>query len=414
MYRFAGVLLALMILLPNAPARAEDKTLVVFAATSMKNALDDIDAAFTAKTGTKVSASYAGSLTLAKQIEHGVPADIFVSDDPDCMKYAVTKKVIDEATKVNLLGNSLVLIAPKAAEIDRVTIGPGFDLAKLAGDGKIATGDVKSVAKYAKAALEKLGAWQAAEPKFVTAESERAALALVARGKAVLGIVYSTDATVGPGVRIVDTFPADSHPPIIYSVAATAIAKPEAKAYLDYLRSPAAKDVFERYGFLTTAALAQSPYAGMQTRPIKALSERQVAELKTGHGMGLALAAELNGYPGPAHVLELSDKLGLSAEQKARIQTLLDSMNAEALRLGAKLLDQEAALDQQFAGRSITPESLKAATEQIGMTQAELRETHLKYHLQTTDILTPDQIRQYSILRGYGSDGATQHHHDMQ
>jgi hypothetical protein len=246
------------------------------------------------------------------------------------------------------------------------------------------------------------------------AESERAALALVARGKAVLGIVYSTDAKLEPGVQIVDTFPADTHPPIIYQVAATATANPEAKAYLDYLRSPAAQDVFERYGFLTTAALAQSPYAGMQTRSIKALSERQVAELKTGHGMGLALAAELNGYPGPAHVLELSDKLGLSAEQTARIQSLLDSMNAEALRLGVKLLDQEAALDQQFAGRSITPESLKAATEQIGITQAELRETHLKYHLQTTDILTPDQIRQYSILRGYSSDGTTQHRHDMQ
>ena len=166
--------------------------------------------------------------------------------------------------------------------------------------------------------------------------------------------------------------------------------------------------------FLTTAALAQSPYAGMQTRPIKALSERQVEELKTGRGMGLALAAELNGYPGPAHVLELSDKLGLSAEQKDRIQTLFDSMKAEALPLGAKLLAQEAALDQQFAGRSITPESLKAATEQIGITQAELRETHLKSHLRAANILTPDQMRQYSILRGYGSDGATQHHHDMQ
>jgi molybdate transport system substrate-binding protein len=249
MHRFAGILLALVILLPSAPAREDDKTLVVFAATSMKNALDDIDAAFTAKTGTKVSASYAGSLTLAKQIEDGALADIFVSDDPDCMKYAVAKKVIDEATKVNLLGNSLVLIAPKAAKIDGVTIGPGFDLAELAGDGKIATGDVKSVAKYARAALEKLGAWQAAEPKFVMAESERAALALVARGEAVLGIVYSTDAKVGPDLKTVGTFPADSHPPIIYPVAATATANPEAKAYLDYLRSSAAKDIFERYGF---------------------------------------------------------------------------------------------------------------------------------------------------------------------
>jgi molybdate transport system substrate-binding protein len=252
MYRLSACLLALVILLPNAPARAEDKTLVVFAAASMKNALDDIDAAFTAKTGTKVSASYAASSTLAKQIEQGAPADIFVSADTDWMDYAVGKKTIDEATRVNLLGNTIVLIAPKDSKIDNVAIGPGFDLAKLAGDGKVATGDVKAVpvGKYAKAALEKLGAWQAAEPKFAMAESVRAALTLVARGEAVLGIVYSTDAKVEPGVKIVGTFPADTHPPIIYPVAATATAKGEAKAYLDYLRSSAAKAVLEKYGFV--------------------------------------------------------------------------------------------------------------------------------------------------------------------
>ena len=144
-----------------------------------------------------------------------------------------------------------MLIAPKDSKIDNVTIGPGFDLAKLAGDGKIATGDVKAVpvGKYAKAALEKLGAWHAAEPKFAMAESVRAALTLVARGEAALGIVYSTDAKVEPGVKIVGTFPADSHPPIIYPVAATSTAKPEAKAYLDYLRTSAAKAVLEKYGF---------------------------------------------------------------------------------------------------------------------------------------------------------------------
>jgi len=252
MYRLSACLLALAILLPNAPARAEDKTLVVFAAASMKNALDDIDAAFTAKNGTKVSASYAASSTLAKQIEQGAPADIFVSADTDWMDYAVGKKTIDEATRVNLLGNTIVLIAPKDSTIDNVTIGPGFDLAKLAGDGKIATGDVKAVpvGKYAKAALETLGAWQAAEPKFAMAESVRAALTLVARGEAVLGIVYSTDAKVEPGVKIVGTFPADTHPPIIYPVAATATAKGEAKAYLDYLHSAEAKAVLEKYGFV--------------------------------------------------------------------------------------------------------------------------------------------------------------------
>jgi molybdate transport system substrate-binding protein len=252
-YRIAGLFLSFVILCGAAysPASAEDKTLTVFAAASMKNALDDIDAAFTAKTGIKVNASYAASSTLAKQIEQGAPADIFVSADTDWMDYATSKKTINEPTRVNLLGNGIVLIAPKDSKIGDVTIGPGFDLAKLAGDGKIATGDVKAVpvGKYAKAALEKLGAWTAAEPKFAMADSVRAALTLVARSEAALGIVYATDAKVEPGVKIVGTFPTDSHPPIIYPVAATTTAKPEANAYLDYLRSQAAKTVLEKYGF---------------------------------------------------------------------------------------------------------------------------------------------------------------------
>jgi molybdate transport system substrate-binding protein len=253
MYRVAGVFVAFAILwaaVPS-PAAAQDKILTVFAAASMKNALDEIDAAFAARTGIKVSASYAASSTLAKQIEQGAPADIFVSADTDWMDYAIGKKSINEPTRVNLLGNSIVLIAPKDSAIDNVTIGQGFDLGKLAGDGKIATGDVKSVpvGKYAKAALEKLGAWQAAEPKFAMADNVRAALTLVARGEAALGIVYSSDAKVEPGVKIVGTFPSDSHPTIVYPVAETATAKPEARAYLDYLRSQAAKAVLEKYGF---------------------------------------------------------------------------------------------------------------------------------------------------------------------
>jgi hypothetical protein len=160
-----------------------------------------------------------------------------------------------------------------------------------------------------------------------------------------------------------------------------------------------------------SAAIAQTPYAGMQTRPIKGLSEQQVADLKAGRGMGLALAAELNGYPGPAHVLELADKLELSSDQRARVQSLFDAMKAEAVPLGTKLLDQEAALDQQFANHSITPEALKAATVQIGVTQAELRNTHLKYHLQTTQILTHDQMQRYTELRGYGSSTPMHQHH---
>src|SRR5712672_4003817 len=178
MHRFAGFFLSFVILCGYAqsPAAAEDKTLTVFAAASMKNALDDIDAAYTAKTGVKVNASYAASSQLAKQIEQGAPADIFVSADTDWMDYAVNKKNVNEPTRVNLLGNSIVLIAPKDSKIDSVAIGPSFDLAKFIGDGKIATADVKSVpvGKYAKAALEKLGAWEAAEPKFAMTENVRA------------------------------------------------------------------------------------------------------------------------------------------------------------------------------------------------------------------------------------------------
>jgi molybdate transport system substrate-binding protein len=253
MHRLAGLFTAFALLCGStwSPALAQDMSLTVFAAASMKNALDDVDAAYTAKTGVKVVASYAASSVLAKQIEQGAPADIFVSADTDWMDYAIGKKNINAPTRVDLLGNSIVLIAPKDSKIDNVTIGPGFDLAKLAGDGKIATGDVKAVpvGKYAKAALEKLGAWQAAEPKFAMAESVRAALILVARGEAALGIVYSTDAKVEPEVKIVGAFPADSHAPIIYPVAATVTAKSEAADYLAFLRTSAAKTIFEKYGF---------------------------------------------------------------------------------------------------------------------------------------------------------------------
>jgi hypothetical protein len=144
------------------------------------------------------------------------------------------------------------------------------------------------------------------------------------------------------------------------------------------------------------------PYAGMQSRPIKALSEEQMADLKSGKGMGLALAAELNGYPGPAHLLELADKLELSADQRFRVQQLLDSMKQEALPLGWKLIEQESNLDRQFANRVVTLESLKAATAEIAVTQGALRETHLKYHLSTAAILTQDQMQRYAELRGYG------------
>jgi molybdate transport system substrate-binding protein len=232
-------------------ARAQDRSITVFAAASMKNALDDVDAAFTKKSGVKIVASYDASSALMKQIEGGAPADVFVSADLKWMDYGSEKKLIKDDTRVNLLGNVLVLIAPKDSKVENVTIGSGFDLAKLAGDGRVATGDVKAVPVgiYAQAALQNLGAWTAAEPKMAMTANVRAALVLVARGEAPLGIVYSTDAKVEPAVKVVGVFPESSHDPIIYPVAATTGAKSDIAPYLAFLRSQAAKTIFESYGF---------------------------------------------------------------------------------------------------------------------------------------------------------------------
>jgi len=159
-----------------------------------------------------------------------------------------------------------------------------------------------------------------------------------------------------------------------------------------------------------SAALAQQPYAGMESRIIKTLSEQQIADLTAGRGMGLALAAELNGYPGPIHAIELADKIELSADQLAKLKVLFEAMKAEAIPLGATLIEQERALNGEFAGRTITPASLEVATQKIGATQAALRATHLKYHLATVAILSPDQVKRYNELRGYASNQSMQHH----
>ena len=233
------------------PAAPQERSVIVFAAASMKNALDDVDGAFTKQSGIKIVASYEASSALMKQIEQGAPADVFLSADIKWMDYGAQHNLIRNDTRTDLLGNRLVLIAPKDSKIGEVAIAPGFDLAKLAGDGRIATGDVRAVpvGLYAKAALEKLGVWASVEPKMAMAENVRAALVLVARGEAPIGIVYETDANIDPGVKIVAVFPEDSHPPIIYPVALTKDAKPDAAPYLAFLRSPAAKSIFERYGF---------------------------------------------------------------------------------------------------------------------------------------------------------------------
>jgi molybdate transport system substrate-binding protein len=232
------------------PAAAEE-SITVFAAASLKNALDDVNAAFSKTTGVKVVASYAASSALAKQIEGGAPADVFVSADLQWMDYVAGKNLIKPDTRVNLLGNRLVLIAPKDSKIDKVEIAKGFDIAKLAGDGRIAVADVKAVPAglYAKAALESLGAWAAAEPKLAMAENVRATLAFVARGETPVGIVYETDAKVEPAVKIVGTFPEGAYPPVTYPVAAMASANAAVTRYLDFLRTGAAKTIFEHYGF---------------------------------------------------------------------------------------------------------------------------------------------------------------------
>jgi hypothetical protein len=159
------------------------------------------------------------------------------------------------------------------------------------------------------------------------------------------------------------------------------------------------------------AAAAQTPYAGLQARPIKALSDQQVADLKAGRGMGLALAAELNGYPGPSHLLELADQLGLSDAQRSTVRSLFEAMKAETIPIGERLIAQETALDELFAEHKVTAENLAAATAAIGDTQAKLRDAHLRYHLSTVAMLQPSQIQRYAELRSYAEGDQKHQHH---
>src|SRR5262245_51229590 len=233
------------------PAVAQGKDVVVFAAASLKNAVDDIAGQWQRETGKKAVISYAASNTLIKQIEQGAPADIFMSADLDWMDYGQQKDLIKPDSRFNLLGNRLVLIAPKDSSVS-ANIQPGFDLSALLKGGRLAMGNVDAVpvGKYGKASLEKLGVWDSVKDKIAQAESVRAALLFVSRGEAPLGIVYQTDAAADPSVKIVGTFPENTHPPIIYPVALTKEStNADAQAFLNYLRSPAARAAFERQGF---------------------------------------------------------------------------------------------------------------------------------------------------------------------
>jgi len=232
-------------------ASAQARDVVVFAAASLKNALDDAAAVWMRDTGKRVVVSYAASNALAKQIEAGAPADIFFSADLDWMDYAASKGLIRPESRISLLGNSLVLIASKESAM-RVELKPGLDLAALLGSQRLAMGHVNAVpaGKYGKAALEHLGAWAGVKDKVAQTENVRAALLLVSRGEAPLGVVYKTDAMSDPNVTIVATFPEGSHPPIVYPVALTKdSAHPNAVALLAFLRSDKARPFFEKQGF---------------------------------------------------------------------------------------------------------------------------------------------------------------------
>ena len=243
------LVLAAMLALATSAIAADH--LVVFAAASLKTALDAAAGAYRAGGGGDVAISYGGSLGLARQIVAGAPADVFASADEESMDEAVKGGAIRAGSRFDLLSNRLVVVAPKSAAINGLALDHDA-LAKAIGDGRVATGEVETVpiGRYAKASLTKLGLWGVVEPHLAMTDNVRAALAFVARGEAELGIVYATDAAAEPGVKIVATIPEDSHPPITYPFAITAASHDdEARRFLDFLKSPAAGAIFKSQGF---------------------------------------------------------------------------------------------------------------------------------------------------------------------
>lgn len=249
MLGMAGFVLPFFFSVYSPMAFAESFT--VFAAASLKNALDEISKSYESKTGNKVRISYGASPALARQIEAGAPSDIFVSADIDWMDYVEKRGLIKPDSRLNLLRNTLVLIAP-ADSNTALKIAPGFALASELGKGRLAMGDPASVpaGKYGKSALEALGVWRAVQPKVAAVENVRAALMLVARGEMPFGIVYSSDALVEPKVRVVGQFPENTHAPIVYPIALLASTKSVAAAsFLKSLKQPEARATFVKFGF---------------------------------------------------------------------------------------------------------------------------------------------------------------------
>jgi molybdate transport system substrate-binding protein len=241
--------MVLLGVLAFANAAAAD-TLIVFAAASLKDALDESVEAYQTRTNDRVVVSYAASSALAKQIEAGAPADLFISADLDWMDYLEQRRLIKPGTRLNLLTNRLVLIAPADSKVS-VNIAPGFPLAKLLRGGRLAMANPDAVpaGKYGKASLEALGVWKDVQAKVASAENVRAALLLVSRGEAPLGIVYRTDAAADPRVKVVGMFPGSTHPPIVYPVAMTITGKAPAEAFLKWLNQAKARAIFEKHGF---------------------------------------------------------------------------------------------------------------------------------------------------------------------
>ena len=244
--------LACAMTLLAAPAFAADEGggITVFAAASLTNVLQDLGDGFTKETSIPVRFSFAASSALAKQIENGAPADVFFSADVEWMDYLQERNLIQRPTRHDVLGNRLVLIAPLDSKL-QLKIVPNFPLAGILGKERLVTGDPDSVpvGRYAKQALTHLGVWDAVADRIVRADSVRSALAFVDRGETPLGIVYETDALIDKNVRLVDTFPEDSHPPIIYPLALTKSAKPNAARFVTYIRGPAGAVAFAHYGF---------------------------------------------------------------------------------------------------------------------------------------------------------------------
>ncbi len=252
---FLAALAGLALAAPAAATAQVKAPVTVFAAASLKNVLDEVGKAYTAKTRAPVRFSYAASSALARQIEQGAPADLFLSADSQWMDYLAQRRLIVAASRRDLLSNHLALIAPAASKL-AIRIGKGMPLAAALGTGRLAmAGPEVPAGKYGQASLTSLGVWDSVKDRLARAENVRAALAFVARGETPLGIVYDTDARIEPAVRIVGLFPDASHPPIVYPAALIAAStNPGARAFLDYLRSPPAAAVFRRYGFIVLRA----------------------------------------------------------------------------------------------------------------------------------------------------------------